>query len=70
MLPAYAAPEILPLAPDHSGGSASDVSLGLPSGCRACVNGHWRSSGLARRYAGAFLSLGLLGWLLSTLLND
>jgi hypothetical protein len=26
--PAYAAFEIRPLAPDHSGGSASDVSLG------------------------------------------
>jgi len=35
MPPAYAARETRPLAPDHSGGSASDVSLGLPSGCRA-----------------------------------
>ena len=35
MPPAYAAPEIRPLAPDHIGGSASDVSLGPPSGCRA-----------------------------------
>jgi hypothetical protein len=33
--PAYAAPEMRPLAPDHSAGSASDVSLGPPSGCRA-----------------------------------
>ena len=35
MPPAYAAPEIRPLAPDHSGGSASDGALGQPSGCRA-----------------------------------
>jgi hypothetical protein len=35
MLPAYAAPEIQPLAPDHSGGSASDALPDLPSGYRA-----------------------------------
>jgi hypothetical protein len=35
MPPAYAAPEIRPLAPDHSGGSASDVSLGPLSSYRA-----------------------------------
>ena len=34
MPPAYAAPEIRPLAPDHSGGIASDVSLDPSSGCR------------------------------------
>ena len=28
--PAHAAPETQPLAPDHSGGSASDVSHGPP----------------------------------------
>jgi hypothetical protein len=33
--PAYAASEIRPLAPDHSGDSASDGSLGPPSGYRA-----------------------------------
>jgi uncharacterized protein (DUF433 family) len=32
---AYAAPEIRPLARDHTGGNASDVSLGPTSGCRA-----------------------------------
>ena len=37
MPPAYAAPEIRPLAPEHSAGSASDVSLGPPS-----ANGHCR----------------------------
>jgi hypothetical protein len=42
MLPPYAAPGIRPLAPDHSGGSASDVSHGPPSGCRARANGHCR----------------------------
>ena len=35
VLPAYDAREIRPLAPDHSGGSASDGSLGPPSDCRA-----------------------------------
>lgn len=31
MPPACASPEILPLAPDHIGGSASDDSLGRPN---------------------------------------
>jgi hypothetical protein len=35
MPPASAAPETWPLAPDHTGGNASDVSLGPRSGCRA-----------------------------------
>jgi len=35
MPPGGAALEIRPLAPDYSGGSASDVSLGPPSGFRA-----------------------------------
>jgi hypothetical protein len=35
MPPAYVAPEIGPLAPDHSGGTASDVSTGPSSGCLA-----------------------------------
>jgi len=35
MPPVYAALETRPLALDHRGGSASDVSLGLPSGFRA-----------------------------------
>jgi len=35
MSPAYAAPEIRPLALDHSAGSASGDSLGPASGCRA-----------------------------------
>lgn len=34
MLPAFAVPEILPLALDHSAGSASGASLGPPSDCR------------------------------------
>ena len=41
-VPAYAAPEIRPLAPDHNGGSASAASPDPPSGCRASANGHCR----------------------------
>ena len=51
MPPAYAAPEIRPLAPDHSGDSASDVSLDPPSGCRARANGHYRRLRRQRRFA-------------------
>jgi hypothetical protein len=42
MPPTYAATGIQPLAPDRSGGSASDVLLGPLSGSRPRANGHCR----------------------------